>query len=164
MIDIKDKQALFGNRKVDHIIVHCSATPTRHRWTSVNIDRDHRAKGYLGNGYHVVIPRDGSIEMARCGHKCRPLSKAGAHVGDCGPGWNARTVGICLVGGVDNHMEPENNFTDAQMEALRFVLAAFKRILPEAEIMGHRDLIKKTGAQNKKACPSFDVKGFISGL
>lgn len=147
---VDQTQALFGNRKVDHIIVHCSATPPTHDWTSEDIDRDHRAKGYLGNGYHIVIRRDGGAETQREGFKCRPFSRAGAHVGDCGPGWNARSLGICLIGGVNADMEAEDNFTPEQRATLKTVLEDLRKLLPDAKIMGHRDLIAITGAKKKK--------------
>lgn len=143
-------------RKIDHIIVHCSATKADQDFSAIDIDAWHRAKGWFGNGYHYVIKRDGTIESSASGARCRPLEKAGAHVGDCGTGWNGRSVGICMIGGVDDDMKSEDNFTREQYESLIITLRYLSRVLPDCKIMGHRDLIAQTNA-SPKACPSFEV-------
>ena len=143
--------------KRDHIIIHCSATKPSQNITATDIDKWHRAKGWWGNGYHYVITRDGRIQSAENGDRCRPLDRAGAHVGDCGLGWNSRSLGVCLVGGVDENNKPEDNFTEAQWKALEeLVLTLLDRFPSINTIGGHRDLIRLTGAP-PKACPSFDV-------
>lgn len=147
-------------REIDHIIVHCSATAADDDITSSDIDKWHRARGWFGNGYHFVITRDGRVESEITGHRCRPLKKAGAHVGDCGRGWNARSIAVCLVGGVNNEGEAEDNFTEDQMQSLEIVLKMLQRVVADCKIMGHRDLIKQTNA-SPKACPSFDVSKFL---
>ena len=38
-------------RKIDQIIIHCSATPEGRNVTVADIDRWHRARGFLGIGY-----------------------------------------------------------------------------------------------------------------
>jgi N-acetyl-anhydromuramyl-L-alanine amidase AmpD len=144
-------------REIDHIIIHCSATSPDHDIGAVDIDRWHRAKGWWGCGYHYVIRRDGQIESQANGNRCRPLTKPGAHVGDCGPGWNKRSIGVCVVGGVNEENKPEDNFTDAQWKSLEEVVLTLLEEFPEVHtIGGHRDLIAKTGA-SPKACPSFEV-------
>lgn len=144
-------------REIDHLIIHCAATPPTSDIGASDIDRWHRARGWWGCGYHYVIRRNGKIESAENGDRCRPLERAGAHVGDCGPGWNKRTIGICLVGGVDENNQPEDNFTDEQWKSLEEVVLTLLERYPSIHtIGGHRDLIAKTGA-SPKACPSFDV-------
>lgn len=149
----------LGDRLVDYLIVHCSATPGGQDFGASDIDKWHRAKGWLGNGYHVVIRIDGTIETKDRGHRCRPMSKPGAHVGNCGPGWNKRSIGICLIGGVNEDGEAENTFTQEQFDSLYYVLNDLDN--GEMNIMGHRDLIEKTGA-SPKACPSFDVPEWLA--
>ena len=143
-------------REVDHIIIHCSATLPKPSLNASDIDRWHRHNGWLGNGYHVVLPTDGRIEVETNGDRCRPLDKSGAHVGDCGPGWNKRSIGICLIGGIDEDGEPDFNYTPAQLHALHTIVEALLVLYPKAKVMGHRDLIEQTGA-SPKACPCFDV-------
>ncbi|GGX90992.1 N-acetylmuramoyl-L-alanine amidase [Litchfieldella qijiaojingensis] len=152
-------------RLVDHIIVHCSATPEGEDFGAADIDKWHRARGWLGNGYHFVLRLDGTIESKERGHRCRPLEKPGAHVGDCGPGWNRRSIGICLIGGVDADMKAKNTYSQEQLESLYWLIndigiQPLVEVSPEVEVMGHRDLIDKTGA-SPKACPSFDVQKWL---
>lgn len=145
-------------RNIDHIIIHCSATKATQDITATDIDRWHRERGWWGCGYHVVIPRDGRIQTYENGDRCRPLDRAGAHVGDCGPGWNSRALAVCMVGGINDKGKPENNFTEPQWKALgEVVLTLLERFPAIKTIGGHRDLIRKTKAP-AKACPSFDVK------
>lgn len=155
----------------DHIIVHCSATARHQDIGSVEIDRWHKERGWRGCGYHVVVRRDGVVETLDEGYPTRPFDQAGAHVGDCGLGWNRRSLGICLVGGIDDEGRPEYNFHSVQMESLRAFIASVMdafvhvgdlKILPP-KLMGHRDLIRITGA-SPKACPCFDVATWWKGL
>lgn len=147
-------------REVDHIVIHCAATPPDSDIGAIDIDRWHRAKGWWGCGYHYVIRRDGKIESQAAGNRCRPLEKSGAHVGDCGPGWNKRSIGICLVGGVDEDNKPEDNFTTEQYASLKELVEYLRRVFPDTKIIGHGDLAKLTGAP-PKACPSFKVSTWL---
>ena len=45
-------------RKIDSIIVHCSATKAGQDFTAADIDRWHRERGFNGIGYHYVISGD----------------------------------------------------------------------------------------------------------
>lgn len=143
-------------RNIDHLIIHCSATKADQNITASDIDRWHRAKGWFGNGYHFVITRDGIVQSAAKGDRCRALEQAGAHVGDCGQGWNARSIGICMAGGLDKNGKAENNFTKAQWDALKTLVSELLGTYPIDNIGGHRDLIRKTKAPPKD-CPCFDV-------
>ena len=148
-------------RKVDHIVVHCAATYARQDIGAEDIDRWHRAKKWLGNGYHYVIRRDGRTESHATGERCRPLDKPGAHVGDCGRGWNKRSIGICLAGGLGDDGHMEYNYTDEQMAALRGIIEGLLRQFPDAVVLGHNELIQITNAPNKKVCPCFDVSAWF---
>lgn len=139
-----------------HIILHCSASKPSQDWGVKEIDRIHRAGGWFSIGYHIVIKRDGTIEYGR------PLDQKGAHCKD--GGMNHVSVGVCLVGGVSekpqkhvpgnpwNGSDAEDNFTEAQWEALTVVLKGLRVDYPDAQVIGHRDV---PGV--RKACPSFDV-------
>ena len=147
-------------RKIDYIIVHCSATQAKSDIGATEIDRMHRARGFWGCGYHYIIRRNGLIESASAGNRCRPLDRAGAHVGNCGAGWNKRSIGICLVGGIDSKGNAENNFTEEQFKSLKELLDYLNCTFPKCTIMGHRDLIKLTHSAPKD-CPCFEVKDFL---
>lgn len=130
-------------RSPDHIVIHCSATRESQDIGAADIDRWHRQRGYLKIGYHFVIRRNGGVE------KGRALNEPGAHA----RGWNHRSIGICLAGGVaPNGKTPEDNFTVAQWDALKQLLGELRALYPDTDIVGHRDL---PGVA--KACPCFDV-------
>ena len=48
-------------RKINEIIVHCSATPAGKPYTVEDIDKWHRQRGFDGIGYHFVVYLDGSV-------------------------------------------------------------------------------------------------------
>ena len=90
--------------------------------------------GWDGIGYHKVITRSGKVENGR------PEYWIGAHV----KGKNHISLGVCLIG--------RDNFTKNQFKSLEHVLKKWKKLYPNAKIVGHRD----TG-KTKKTCPNFDV-------
>lgn len=128
-------------KKTDYLVVHCAATKPSMDIGWKEIDRWHRQRGWLKIGYHYVIRRDGTVEPGR------ELMEIGAHV----KGYNSVSVGICLVGGIDEKGKPDNNFSDEQMAALGYLLTKLKKIFPDAKVVGHRDLF------SGKACPCFDA-------
>lgn len=131
----------------DTIVVHCSASPPNPKTTWRDIDRWHRQRGFLMIGYHYVIRTDGEVETTP-----RHIDSIGAHAA----GHNTRSVGICMVGGVDKDMQPADNFAPVQKASLSCLLAELLQAYPGANIVGHRDL---PGV--KKACPSFDVRAWL---
>jgi N-acetyl-anhydromuramyl-L-alanine amidase AmpD len=110
------------------------------------IDRWHRDRGFAEIGYHFILRRDGTVE------KGRPDSKPGAHVA----GHNAHTIGICLVGGLDEAGKPAAEYTEAQWTSLRKLLGELVMAYSGAEIKGHRDY---PGVN--KFCPSFSVADWL---
>lgn len=134
---------------VNFIAVHCSATPPTMDVGAAEIDRWHRQRGFLKIGYHFVIRRNGQVE------KGRATNEVGAHI----EGHNSESIGICLVGGVDASklQKPQNNFTPEQFAALDKLLRELRPTYPTAVIQGHRDFPNVA-----KACPSFDVKPWVS--
>ena len=127
------------SRPINKIIVHCSATKSSQNIGATEIDEWHIARGWSGIGYHYVIVRSGAIEIGR------DIDSIGAHA----KGFNTGSIGICLIGGLDDDGNPINNFTDSQMHTLESVIS----LRPGLEVLGHRDL---PGVM--KACPCFDVK------
>lgn len=141
-----------SRRRIDKIIVHCSATPEGEGLTVEQIRRDHKKQGWSDIGYHYVIYRDGSI------HDGRDVDIQGAHCAE--GGGNVGSIGVCYVGGLEkrragvayNQLKPKDTRTLAQKAALIKLLTDLKAIYPNAKIYGHRDFT------NKKACPSFDAR------
>lgn len=129
-------------RSTDYIVLHCSATPSTANVGAVEIRQWHQARGWSDIGYHFVIRRDGEVERGRS------LDEVGSHVRN----YNAKSIGICLVGGVDARQRPKNNFTVAQWSALKTLLTDLQPRFPSSRIIGHRDF---PGVS--KACPCFDA-------
>jgi N-acetylmuramoyl-L-alanine amidase len=132
---------------VKFIAIHCSATPASRDIGRAELDRMHRERGFRCIGYHFVIRRDGRVESGR------PLTEPGAHVED----YNSCSIGVCLVGGVDDKLKPVPNFTGDQMDALRGLLVDLLSRFPDARVQGHRDFPNVA-----KACPSFDVRHWLA--
>jgi len=134
----------------DYIVVHCSAGPVTS--SAEAIVRYHMLNlKWQSCGYNDVIESTGIIVPTL--HQ----DAIGAHIGDVKQVGNSRAYGICLTGGVDHNNHPVDNFTKAQKNALRDRLNSLVKQYPTAEIVGHRDLIKRHGARPKD-CPCFDVK------
>ena len=128
-------------RKIDTIIIHCSATAEGKSFTIVDIDRWHRQRGFAQIGYHYVIYLDGSV------HNGRPIELVGAHC----QGHNAHSIGICYIGGLaTDNKTPKDTRTEAQKAALVNLLKELRTKFPAVKIHGHRDFAAK-------ACPSFDA-------
>lgn len=106
----------------------------------------HLRKGWQDIGYHFVVRRSGKIELGRS------IDVAGAHA----RGFNATSIGICYVGGLNEKMEPEDNRTKAQNESLELLVSMLWAMFPDADVLGHRDLPKVT-----KACPCFEVSEWL---
>lgn len=127
--------------KTDYLVVHCSATPPDMDIGAAEIRRWHvENNGWRDIGYHFVIRRSGALEAGRA------IDDVGAHVA----GVNDRSIGVCLVGGVDASNKPADNFTAAQRITLDAVLRMLVKAYPGAVVRGHRDFANK-------ACPSFDA-------
>lgn len=134
-------------RKIDMIIVHCSATPAGRNVSVEDIDRWHRERGFDCIGYHFVVGLDGTV------YEGRHVERIGAHC----KGYNARSIGVCYIGGVDEAMRPSDTRTEAQRKALRRLLTELRHSFNGAVIRSHRDFAAK-------ACPSFDATTEYSDL
>lgn len=129
-------------REINEIIIHCAATPEGKNFTVEDINKWHVNRGFTSIGYHYVIYLDGSI------HKGRDIEKVGAHCVN----HNAKSIGICYIGGVDTDGKtPKDTRTVQQKESLLSLLKELKLKYPKAKICGHNEFAKK-------ACPSFNVK------
>lgn len=129
-------------RKINSIIIHCSATAEGKDYTVADIDRWHKSRGWKCIGYHYVIYRDGSV------HTGRPVEQIGAHCA----GHNANSIGICYIGGLSSdNKTPKDTRTPAQIKALRDLVGELKKKYPGATVHGHNEFAAK-------ACPCFDVK------
>lgn len=130
-------------RTVTLIVVHCTANRAGSALRMADIDRYHRSLGWMGCGYHYVIPTDGTIEPGR------PEEMIGAHCKN----HNRHSIGVAYVGGLaSDGRTPCDTRTETQKVALRKLLGELHKRYPEALIAGHCDLDPQ-----KPCCPSFDA-------
>ncbi len=142
-------------RKINHIIIHCAATPNGKDIRAKDIDAMHGQPVYKNGalvrkhqfqrdtqaarnfnpdlkyiGYHAVITIDGHWETGRA------LEEVGAHVA----GNNTKSIGICMIG--------TDKFTAAQWETLRTAIINLSSIIqgkPHATADGALNAYKDMG-------------------
>lgn len=153
-------------RRIDRIVVHVSATRCNKSFTVLDMEAMHKARGFKFSppsaaglrhvGYHYFIRRDGTVETGR------PLGLAGAHV----QGFNSRSIGICLEGGLDETGKAADTRTPQQKAALATLVRelATRFAVPAGRITGHRDLSPDKDGDGiverheyLKECPCFSV-------
>ena len=129
-------------RKIDKIIIHCSATREGQDIPVETIRKWHvEGRGWSDIGYHFYIDINAKI------WKGRDIQKIGAHCS----GNNRSSIGICYCGGVEaDGKTPKDTRTASQKESLLHVLKTLKAMFPDASIYSHNEFANK-------ACPSFDA-------
>jgi N-acetyl-anhydromuramyl-L-alanine amidase AmpD len=122
-------------RKIDSIIIHCSASPNKLDIGVKEITEWHKQRGFATIGYHYVIRRNGLIEAGR------PITEAGAHCF----GHNKNSVGICIVG--------LDKFAAIQLGALQGLIVNLKTLykIKDSAIFGHYEFDKG------KTCPNLPM-------
>ena len=131
-----------SKRKINAIIVHCSATIEGKNYTVDDIRKWHKQRGFSDIGYHYVIYRDGTI------HNGRDVNLVGAHCEN----HNSHSIGVCYIGGLaSDGKTPKDTRTEQQKISLLQLLKKLKSMYPQSIIYGHRNF-------SSKACPSFDAK------
>lgn len=142
-------------RKINLLVIHCSATRADRSLTSFDLDTMHRRRGFNGTGYHYYIRRDGTLFFTR------PLERIGAHA----KGFNEGSVGICYEGGLDCGGRPADTRTPEQRAVLLLLVAQLLEKFPGSRVCGHRDLSPDRNGNGEiepeewiKSCPCFEVK------
>ena len=143
-------------RKIDLIVIHCSATRENTDYSPEQLESDHKARGFLRAGYNFYIRKSGEVV------NLRPLEQIPAHA----RGHNKHSIGICYEGGLDCHGVPKDTRTEWQRHSLRVLVRTLKMDYPEARVVGHRDLSPDVNGNGEvepmewtKECPCFEVKG-----
>jgi len=136
-------------RKIDKIIIHCSATPIGRKVSVSTIRKWHLQRGFNDIGYHYVIHLDGKISVGR------PIEKVGAHCAY----QNIGSIGICYVGGMTKDMrKPKDTRTQAQKDSLiKLMHELIYKYNKDMTIHGHNEYANK-------ACPCFDVQKEYANL
>ena len=136
-------------RKINKIILHCSATPEGRHHDVADIRRWHLKRGFNDIGYHFLIHIDGTVEEGR------PLNKQGAHCS----GQNRGSIGICYVGGMSKDMKKaKDTRTVKQKDSLILLMIQLMyKYNKDMTIHGHNEYANK-------ACPSFNVQAEYANL
>ncbi len=135
-------------RKINLIVVHCSATRCDQKFPVTALIRCHQDR-FGFTGYHYYITRSGQV------YQTRHEQLVGAHA----RGYNQHSLGVCYEGGLDQQGRPADTRTPRQKKALLLLLKQLREAHPDARIVGHRDL---PGV--KKDCPCFDAIGEYGGV
>lgn len=142
-------------RRIDLIVIHCTATREDRMLTESDLEADHRSRGFNGCGYHFYVRRDGNITQMR------PVEQVGAHA----RGYNSRSIGVAYEGGLDSGGKPADTRTFNQRNSLQLLVDSLLRDFPGAGVVGHRDLSPDLDGDGEvspaewiKSCPCFDVK------
>lgn len=130
-------------RKINLIVIHCSATRCDRSFPLEAVIACHRARGFATVGYHYYVTRDGTV------HAGRPLYQEGAHA----TGYNRHSIGVCYEGGLNAQGVPADTRTAAQKDTLLKLMNRLKTDYADARIIGHRDL-----PDVHKECPCFDAE------
>lgn len=130
-------------RKINEIIVHCSASPASTKTSDI---RDwHKKRGWSDIGYNFVIEHNGLIKNGR------DKDIVGAHC----EGHNSDTLGVCMIGGLQGDGSFVN-FSQEQIIALKILLEGIFMSYGRLPVNGHH-------AYNKgKSCPNFDVVAWMA--
>ena len=136
-------------RKIDYIVVHCSAGSSTQKTTDIlKYWRD--KLGWKGVGYHYLIDGEGCVEQLVDEEVITNGVK----------GYNHNSIHICYKGGWNG----KDTRTEQQKSALKTRLKILKIKYPKAKIVGHRDLSEdknNNGIIEKfewvKLCPCFDA-------
>lgn len=169
----------MATRQINLLVIHCSATPNG-RWTTADaVDRWHRERGFARTararsswnpdltsiGYHWLIYPSGARATGR------HVEEVGAHAAQ----WNARSIGICLIG-TDRYTPAAWSAAADQVQHLASrhdVPIQFADIPRRGHaargICGHRDLSPDGNGNGivepfewLKTCPGFSVRDWIS--
>ena len=134
---------MIPRTETNYIVIHCSATRADQEITADHIRRWHvDDNGWSDIGYHWVIERDGKLQHGQ------HAQARGAHV----RGRNHESIGICLIGGIDQHGNPEDNFTPEQWLVLEMLIEVLQVRYPAARVVGHYYF------NPYKTCPNFVVE------
>ena len=149
-------------KKLEYLVIHCTATPEGREVSAADIRRWHTSpppmgRGWKQVGYTDLFHLDGSIERLVSNNEDANVDPW--EITNGAAGYNGISRHIVYAGGVDvNNIDREKDTrTPAQREAMKRYVLDFHRKHPSVKIVGHCQLAKK-------ACPSFDVPKWLQSI
>lgn len=134
--------------QTDFIVVTCTDTKPDKLLDIVQLDRLHRALGWVCVGCHYLIDKFGEIQ------KGRELEEHGCHTW----GYDDTAVCVTLVGGRNlEGITTEQSYFEEQLESLVTLIYHLKNVYPDAKVVGQSMLLKD------EEKPYFDVEGYVNG-
>ena len=135
-------------RKIDWIVIHCTATQPNATKQSI-LDYWKNILKWKSVGYHRLIDANGVIhELAKYEQVTNGVK-----------GFNSNSIHFSYIGGVDEKGKPKDTRTLKQKESLLYLIKQAKKQFPNAIVQGHKDFKGVV-----KACPSFEAKKEYSSI
>lgn len=127
------------SRRITHLFVHCTATqPTATVSAILNFWRT--KLGWKNPGYHILLPTDGFFQLANFDVVCNGVK-----------GYNANSLHISYIGGIDKAGKPKDTRTESQTQLMTAFIHEVTKKYPSIKVLGHNEV-------SNKACPSFSVQ------
>lgn len=144
-------------RIIKFIGVHCTAGPLN-QTTDEILAYWRNSLGWSKPGYHEIISEDGTFEQLL------PIEEISNGV----KGFNSNLINICCKGGIDGKGNPIDNRTSAQKKTLEQRIRHYKKMFPDAVVLGHRDFSTDQNGNGIierwefiKSCPGYDVRDWL---
>ena len=145
-------------RKVNRIVVHCSAGPAGQRGKDIAAWHTRPASrgglGWSAPGYHYVVEADGTVV------RIFPEDR----IANGAKGYNRDSIHVCYTGGIDSRGNPSDTRTAAQKGSLLRLISEIRSRRGNLKVVGHRDLSPDLDGdgvispwERIKACPCFDA-------
>jgi N-acetylmuramoyl-L-alanine amidase len=147
--------------KLTILVIHCTASKKGKELTAADIRREHCSPPPAGRGWHQVgyadiIHQDGRLEnlVPYDGDDIIQPREITNGV----EGFNSEARHVAYIGGLNEHMKPEDTRTSEQANALKNYVYDFLHVHPRAKVGGHRQFNKN------KECPCFDVPSWLMSI
>src|SRR5574344_1489471 len=140
-------------RNIKYIFVHCTAS--QQTATIQQILKEFTQRGWRIPGYHYIVDPKGMLTQL----------VAEDRISNGVKGYNAESINVAYIGGIDSKKKAIDNRTPEQKKTLLNILTRLKKKYPNAIIMGHRDISPDKNHngivdpwERIKECPCFDAK------
>lgn len=149
-------------KRLEYLVLHCSATPEGREVTSAEIHKWHTSpppagRGWKQVGYSRLYHINGGVEQLVANNNDEYVDNWEITNGVAGK--NSVCQHWCYVGGMDEVMKkPKDTRSYMQKASLKRDVLAFHCRFPGVKIVGH-DYFDKG-----KACPSFDVQKWLKEI